>query len=176
MKDLKVNCSIGEEVYKICNDCKYGVTGECHYYNANHYNYCYSINNVKIFPDGGFDRSELQVVKVRVCKKMFFNANEWFNIEFFSDKAEAYKAMDEYDKIRKLESKEERFKQFMLWHSRRFTGVNFMDKPNKTFYCPVCGFETKEFERSVADEQGIPEYHIEYCPCCGTRRASDEQR
>lgn len=176
MKDLKVNCGIGDELYKICPGCKYGLNGECHYYNANYYDhgFCYESERVKIYPDGSFYKGELQVTKVRVCKRMFFNANEWFNIEYFSDKAEAYKAMDEYEEIRKIESKEERLEKFMRWHSRRFTGVNFKDKPDKTFYCPICGFETKKFERNVADEQGVPEYRIQYCPVCGTKSARDE--
>lgn len=175
MKDLKVNCAIGDEIYKICTDCKYGLNGECHYYNANSYSYCYNTQSVKIYPDGSYDQGELQVVKVRVCKNMFFIANEWFNIGYFFDKTEAYKAMDEYAKIRKIESIKDRVEQFMRWHARRYTGVNFRDKSAITFYCPICRFETKEFERNVADEYGIPEYHIEYCPVCGTRRQKNEK-
>lgn len=125
MKDLKVNCLIGDIVYKICPRCNDRHNGTCENcaWSGCIWNYC-SID-VKIYEDGSFINNPLQVVKRRVRENDFIHINEQFNVTYFASEEEALKAIAEYDAIRNIEDSNDRYNEFVRWTEGRKSNVSF---------------------------------------------------
>lgn len=125
MKDLKVNCLIGDIVYKICPRCNDRHNGTCENcaWSGCIWNYC-SID-VNIYEDGSCNEKPLQIVKRRVRENDFIHINEQFNVTYFASEEEALKAIAEYDDIRHIEDHNERYNTFIRWAEKRKSGVSF---------------------------------------------------
>jgi len=125
MKNLKVNCLIGDIVYKICPKCNDQHNGTCKNcaWSGCIWNYC-SID-IRVYEDGSCNKKPLQVVKRCVRENDFIHINEQFNITYFASEEEALKAIAEYDKIRSIEDNHERYNEFIRWEGKRRTDVNF---------------------------------------------------
>lgn len=134
MISINVNCMIGDKVYKICPKCNDRHNGSCK--NCAWEGCIWSYCNIepKIYKDGSFTKSPLQVVQKVVNERNFAHINEEWNIAYFESEQAAQKAIQEYDAISNIENCEERVKSFNEWYQRRKTDVNIErcnDEENK---------------------------------------------
>lgn len=115
---VTVPCKIGDKIYKICPKCNPDHCGSCQ--NCawqGQFGPCDV--GVHIYSDGSYTKHDLQIIEKTVnCGNITTVYDNW-NVMFFEEYDDALQALLEYDKIRKIEDKQTRVKEFNVWLKRR---------------------------------------------------------
>lgn len=119
-------CKVGKTVYKICPKCNDRHNGNC-----NHcaWRGCFMSGcdvGVRVYSDGSYNEKPLQVVPYSVTRGGFVTIVENWNVLYFPNSEEAEKAISEYDKIRKIEDRKERYKKYLSWEAQRKQHYSFL--------------------------------------------------
>ena len=110
---------LNDRVYKICPVCNADHKGSCE--NCawrGWFTPCCEVG-VRVYEDGSFTRLPLQVIERPVTELNFFIILRWWNIMYFPTKEEAERALGEYDFIRSIEDRKERFETYEKWEAGR---------------------------------------------------------
>jgi len=109
---------IGDKVYKICPKCSDKHNGSC---KNCAWGGCLGpcFVGVCVYEDGSFNENPLQLVEKVVSDMSISVIYDWWNIMFFDNEDEANQALNEYDRIRKIESRSERVERFNEWYMGR---------------------------------------------------------
>ena len=112
-------CKVGQTVYKICPKCNDRHDGSCKHcaWSGCHMTGCDV--GVRVYSDGSHNDKPLQIVPRKVTKNNFVNTLEHWNLMYFATEDEARTAMTEYDAIRKIEDKDERYAAYKAWEKER---------------------------------------------------------
>lgn len=119
---LPLPCKLGSIVYKICPVCN-----ENHKDNCEHCAWCGCHPDgcdvgVGVCSDGSCNREKaLQVIQRRLWPTHLFTILENWNTMYFATEEEAQKAIEEYDAIRFIEDRAERYEKFVKWFEERKT-------------------------------------------------------
>lgn len=114
-KTISVPIWLGDTVYKICPKCNDKHNGTCE-----HCAWSSAIMNgcdvgVRIYDDGSFNKHPLQILKMQVTERNFFTICKNMGTMYHDSYIKAEKAISEYDKIRNITDKEERYNAYKLW-------------------------------------------------------------
>ena len=126
MEQIKVNCLIGDTVYKICPKCNDRHNGTCKNcaWGGCIWNYC-TIDPYVWF-DGSCNEYPKQVVTIKVNENNFIHINEQWNIGYFATKEDCEKAIAEYEAICAISDRKERKAEFDKWYNSRKTDCCFL--------------------------------------------------
>lgn len=74
---------------------------------------------VRVYSDGSCGDKNLQIVPRKVTKNNFVTTLEYWNLMYFATEDEARTAMSEYDAIRNIEDRDERYVAYKKWEKER---------------------------------------------------------
>lgn len=118
---------LNQIVYKICpkcNDNHHGSCRNCAWQNCLGYG-CEV--GVGVWHDGSYNTGPLQLVPVRVVERNFITILKSWNVMYFPTEKAAGVALTEYDAIRGIEEKEERYNAFSEWAAAREVRFSFLE-------------------------------------------------
>ena len=116
---LELPVLIGSKIYKICPKCNNNHKGTCKHCA---WSGCFPHGcdvGVRIWWEGSFEEHPLQIVEKLFTQNNFWTVLNYWNLMYFGSKEEAEAAMKEYDSIRKIEDRKERFLAYQKWESSR---------------------------------------------------------
>ena len=123
---------VGQTVYKICPICNPKHDGNCKHCA---WGDCFGLAGcdigVGVYEGGSYNEKELQIIPRKVVASHFITILKWWNIMYFATEAEAEKAMKEYDAIRKIEDRIERYHRYKEWEEMRQYIFPFLTEPNE---------------------------------------------
>lgn len=116
---VEVPCKVDQTVYKICPKCN-----EHHNASCKHcaWSGCLGFGcdiGVSVYSDGSYNECALQIVPRKVTKYNIITILELWNIMYFATEEEANTAKDEYDTIRNIQDKHERYEAYKAWENER---------------------------------------------------------
>lgn len=114
-----IPCKVGQTVYKICPKCNKDHNGSCE---RCAWRGCFMTGcdvGVRVFFDGSHGGYDLQIVPYKVTEHRFVTIIKFWNIMFFASTEEAETAKAEYDAIRKIEDRHERYEAYKVWATKR---------------------------------------------------------
>ncbi len=120
-------CKVGQMVYKICPKCNDRHNGSC---KNCAWSGCLGFGcdvGVRVCSDGSHNEHDLQIVPRKVTKYNILTIFELWNIQYFATEEEAATAMVEYDTIRKMADRHERYKAYKAWEAKRKTQYAFLE-------------------------------------------------
>lgn len=124
-------CKVGQTVYKICPKCNERHSGSCeHCAWRGCIGYGCDIG-VRVYSDGSYNKHDLQIVPRKVSRYTIVTILELWNIMYFATEEEALAAMTEYDAIRKIEDRHERYEAYKAWEAKREMHYAFLEDEEK---------------------------------------------
>jgi hypothetical protein len=119
-------CKVGQTVYKICPKCNDRHDGSCNHcaWSGCHMTGCDI--GVRVYSDGSCGDKPLQIVPRKVTKNNFVTTLEYWNLMYFATEDKARTAMSEYDTIRKIEDRNERYAAYKEWEKARACTFPFL--------------------------------------------------
>lgn len=117
--DNVIPCKVGQTVYKICPKCNEKHNGSCDHCA---WRGCFMTGcdvGVRVYFDGSNGDYNLQIIPYKVSENRFVTIIKYWNIMFFATAEEAETAKSEYDTIRKIEDRQERYKTYKEWETKR---------------------------------------------------------
>jgi hypothetical protein len=86
---------------------------------------------VRVYEGGSHGDYELQIVPRRVTENSIITIFQLWNIMYFATEEEAKMATTEYDTIRKMEDRHEKYEAYKSWESKRETRYAFLERSNE---------------------------------------------
>lgn len=119
MNTIKINCLIGDTVFKMCPKCNEEHNGTCEHcaWRACIWQYCDI--DPHVYDDGSYNKNKKQVVEKVVNERNFIHINKLWNIGYFATRADCEKAINEYEAICAIEDKKTRVAEFEKWYNAR---------------------------------------------------------
>ncbi len=123
----EIPCNVGQTVYKICPKCNPYHSGNCE--NCA-WRGCFMTGcdiGIRVYSDGSHCEHPLQIIPYRATPHRFMTVLLWWNIMYFATEEEAQTALAEYESIRKISDRKERYKAYKKWESHRETKYTFWE-------------------------------------------------
>ena len=122
----RLPCKVGDMVYKICPKCNKDHNGNC-----KHCAWSGCLGGgcdigVRVYSDGSCNQHDLQIISYKVTENRFVTILKYWNLMFFANIEEADRAKIEYDKIRNIEDRAERYKKYLSWETNREQHYSFL--------------------------------------------------
>lgn len=124
-------CKVGQTVYKICPKCNEHHNGSCE---RCAWRGCFMTGcdvGVRVYEGGSCGDYKLQIVPRKVTENSIITIFELWNIMYFATEEEATGAKEEYDAIRKIEDRHERYETYKAWETKRETRYAFLERSKK---------------------------------------------
>ena len=120
-------CKVGQTVYKICPKCNKDHNGTCERcaWRGCHMTGCDV--GVRVWRGGSHGEYDLQIVPRKVTENSIITIFEWWNIMYFATEEEANTAKEEYDAIRKIADRNERYETYKAWEEKREMRYAFLE-------------------------------------------------
>lgn len=119
-------CKVGDTVYKICPKCNEHHNGNC---KNCAWRGCIGSGcdiGVRVYSDGSYNEHPLQIVQYKVTENRFVTILKYWNVMYFSNAEHAEKAKTEYDEIRNVADRKERYKRYLMWEESREQHYSFL--------------------------------------------------
>lgn len=81
---------------------------------------------VRIYSDGSHNEHNLQILPYKVTENGFITIIKYWNIMFFATEESANTARAEYDAIRNIQDRRERYEAYKAWESKREMHYEFL--------------------------------------------------
>lgn len=174
-KIIKFPVWVGDTVYKICPKCNDKHNGSCKNCAWSDAIQSYGCDiGPEMYPDGsGLDKT-MQIVKKEVTEQNLFTICELFGIQYFESIKDAKEAMNEFARIRDIQDKDERIRQFNEFTEE--THVDIEEYPPKGKWhmysydeaiCTCCGYDRSTPFESTSEAKEHWDELPKYCEACG---------
>ena len=119
-------CKIGDTVYKICPKCNDLHNGSCEHCAWRGCCVTGCDVGVRVYADGSHNNKELQIVPYKANENNFITILKLWNIMYFKTIEDTKVAMLEYNEIRNIEDRAERYMTYNRWNDNRKFSYSFL--------------------------------------------------